>query len=93
MGAWHVADGKFGEVVGGWMRGRGVVVVCGEHRAARERKKEGENSWGRTSGWNEDVLRPWQHSLRPWPGGDDGRSLAAARLNAVLFVANFSAEC
>jgi len=89
----RVADGKFGELVGGWRRGRGLVVVCGEHRVARERMKEGEKLWDRTRGRNEDVLRPWQHLLRPWPGGDGERRLTAARLNGVLFVADFSAEC
>jgi len=89
----RVADGKFGESVGDWMRGRGVVVVCGENRAAWESKKEGEKLWDRTRGWNEDVLLAWQQSLRPWPGGDGERRLTAARLNGVLFVADFSAEC
>ena len=38
----QVANGKFGAVVRGWMRGRLVVVVRSAWRAAWKRKKEGE---------------------------------------------------
>jgi len=52
------------------MRGRMVVVLRVEHRAARKRERNERSCGDGTRGWNEDVLRPWQHSLRPWPGGD-----------------------
>ena len=61
-------------VGGGWMRGRVVVVVRGERGAAREEKREKklQSCEAGTRGWNEDVLRHWHPSLRPWPGGEDG---------------------
>jgi len=70
----QMADGEFGVVVGDWMRGRVVVVVRGERRAAREEKTERklQGCGAGARGWNADVLRHWQPSLRPWPGGEDG---------------------
>ena len=71
MGKWQMAISE--RVVGGWMRGRVVVVVRGERGTARgektERKLQGCGAG--TRGWNADVLRHWQASLRPWPGGEE----------------------
>ena len=51
------------------------VGVRGERGAARGEKTERKSQRfeAGTRGWNADVLRHWQPSLRPWPGGEEDR--------------------
>jgi len=58
------------------LRGRVVIVVRVERGAAREEKRERklQGCGAGARGWNEDVLRHWQPSFRPWPGGEEDRS-------------------